>query len=100
METRINVIAFTVVPTNVIAEHKARINRDNHNPFLSLAAKVNRDAGEVTTEGKPTREDALLTTLRDLHGIRKAILGRCSARRTLCEIDTLIDNLENHMAEN
>lgn len=44
--------------------------------------------------------DVLLTVARDLRGIREGIINRCASRDTLLRVDTLIDNLENYMAEN
>jgi hypothetical protein len=44
--------------------------------------------------------DVLLTIARDLRNIREGIINRCTSRATLCRVDTLIDNLENYMAEN
>ena len=44
--------------------------------------------------------DVLLTIARDLRNIREGIINRCTRRETLFHVDTLIDNLENYMAEN
>lgn len=44
--------------------------------------------------------DVLLTIARDLRNIREGIINRCTSRDTLFRVDTLIDNLENYMAEN
>lgn len=44
--------------------------------------------------------DVLLTIARDLRDIREGIINRCTRRETLFHVDTLIDNLENYMAEN
>lgn len=44
--------------------------------------------------------DVLLTVARDLRDIREGIINRCTSRDTLLRVDTLIDNLENYMAEN
>lgn len=44
--------------------------------------------------------DVLRTVMRDLHGVRTSLLDRESRRVTLERVDTLMDELENYMAEN
>lgn len=43
--------------------------------------------------------DVLLTVLRDLHDTRGDIINGCTCKDTLSRVDTLIDNIENYMAE-
>lgn len=43
--------------------------------------------------------DVLLTVLRDLHDTREDIINGCTCKDALSRVDTLIDNIENYMAE-
>lgn len=43
--------------------------------------------------------DVLLTVLRDLHDTREDIIKGCTCKDALSRVDTLIDNIENYMAE-
>jgi hypothetical protein len=43
--------------------------------------------------------DVLLTVLRDLHDTREDIINGCTYKDVLSRVDTLIDNIENYMAE-
>lgn len=50
----------------------------------------------ATAEGKG---DVLLTIQRDLYDARKNIIDGCTRKDVLFRVDTLIDNIENYMAE-
>lgn len=60
------------------------------------------ESGHVKHDSKPRRtaEDAFLTITDDLHAVRRSLLDRESRRVTLGHVDTLLDNIENYMAEN
>lgn len=62
------------------------------NSISDITTKVSAEKGEENP-------DVLLTIHRDLGDIRKAILGRSSRRELLDRTDTLIDHIENTLAE-
>lgn len=62
------------------------------NSVSDITAKVSTGKGNENP-------DVLLTIHRDLGDIRKAILGHSSRRELLDRTDTLLDHIENTLAE-
>lgn len=60
----------------------------------------NKDYNEVQRPHRVSDRDALHTVSRDLRGIRCSILEGNGNRVVLERVDTLLDHLENFLAEN
>lgn len=62
--------------------------------------RCNKDHNEVPRPRRVSDRDALHTVSRDLRGIRRDILEGNGNRVVLERVDTLLDHLENFLAEN
>lgn len=62
--------------------------------------RCSKDHNEIPRPRKVSDRDALHTVSRDLRGIRSDILEGSGTRVVLERVDTLIDHLENFLAEN
>lgn len=84
-------------PRSNVSRHSSSCNEVGNRRHCG---RCNKDHNEVPRSRRVSDRDALHTVSRDLRGIRCDILEGNGNRVVLERVDTLLDHLENFLAEN